>query len=154
MHYESPDLRQDARAAPYVKHETVQVVFARSDGSLDSREGPNHYRAGDALITGSGADHWSVSRERFDARYQPQPPLRHGNDGAYRNRPLPVLALRMPEGFTVRRCTGGDLLHGSAGDWLLQYAPGDWGIVEAAKFQRLYRPCTGAGPGSAPPRAR
>lgn len=154
MEFESPDLRQDGRAAPYVKQETVQVIFARSAGSLASREGPNHYQAGDALIAGSGGDRWSVSRDRFDARYQPLPPLRHGSDGAYRNRPLPVLARQIPESFTVRRCAGGDLLRGSPGDWLLQYAPGDWGIVEAARFQRLYRPYAGADPPTKPPAAR
>lgn len=146
MDFEAPDLRQDPCAARYVKHETVQVAFARSSGSLESREGANRYQAGDALITGSGGDHWSVSRDRFDARYRPLPPLQHGSDGAYRNKPLPVLARQIPQPFTVPRCPGGDLLHGCAGDWLLQYAPGDWGIVEAAKFQRLYRPEAASAP--------
>ena len=41
--------------------------------------------------------------------------------------------------FSVRRTVGGDLLQGSAGDWLLQYAPGDWGVVERTKFERVYR---------------
>ena len=139
MDFEALDLRQDRAAASYVKHETVQVVFARADGSLASREGDNHYRAGDALLTGSGGDRWSVARDRFDRRYQPLPPLRHGSDGAYRSRPLPVLARQIAQGFTVRRSAEGDLLHGSARDWLLQYAPGDWGIVEDAKLRRLYR---------------
>jgi hypothetical protein len=154
MHFESLDLREDDSAACYVKHETVQVVFAPGAGTLQSREGPNHYQSGDALISGSGGDRWSVSRDRFDARYQPLPPLRHGHDGAYRSRPLPVLARQMPHGFTLRRCIGGDVLRGSPGDWLLQYAPGDWGIVENAKFQRLYRPAPGADPTATPRGAR
>jgi hypothetical protein len=99
----------------------------------------NHYRAGDALVTGSGGDRWSVSRDRFDQRYQPLPPLAHGSDGTYRSLPLPVLARQIPQAFTVRRSSAGDLLRGSAHDWLLQYAPGDWGIVEDTKFRRLYR---------------
>jgi hypothetical protein len=137
---EGVDLRQDPQARRYVKDETVQVVFACSAGSLASREGLNHYRAADALVTGSAGDRWSVSRDRFDARYRAVPPLRHGADGAYQSRPLPVLARQIPAPFTARRCLGGDLLHGDAGDWLLQYAPGDWGIIEDAKFRRLYRP--------------
>jgi PGDYG protein len=145
------DLRQDARASWYIKEETVQVEFARVAGSLASREGPNHYRAADALILGSGGDRWSVARERFDARYQAVPPLRHGADGAYRSRPLPVLARQIPQPFTVRRSLAGDRLQGSAGDWLLQYAPGDWGIVEDAKFRRLYRPCEAAPAATSPP---
>jgi hypothetical protein len=139
MHFESIDLRQDGAAAAYIKHESVQVVFATADGSLASREGLNRYRAGDALVTGSGGDRWSVSRDRFERRYRPLPPLQHGDDGAYRSAPLPVLARQMAEDFTVRRSATGDLLRGSAHDWLLQYAPGDWGIVEDAKFRRLYR---------------
>ena len=38
------------------------------------------------------------------------------------------------------RAHGGDLLRGAALDWLLQYAPGDYGIVENARFQAVYRP--------------
>jgi hypothetical protein len=154
MDFESLDLRQDRAAAWFVKDETVQVAFALHAGSIASREGPNRYRAADALIVGSGGDRWSVSRDRFAARYQPVPPLRHGAKGAYRSRPLPVLARQIPDAFTVRRCAAGDLLRGGAGDWLLQYAPGDWGIVENQKFRRLYRPHPCAQPltlGSAPP---
>jgi PGDYG protein len=141
MNFEAIDLRQHAQASCYVKDETVDVEFAPSGGSIDSREGANLYRAGDALLTGSCGERWSVARERFDARYQPLPPLAHGADGRYRNRPLPVLATQIASAFSVRRRTGGDLLHGCAGDWLLQYAPGDWGIVAEERFRRLYRPC-------------
>jgi hypothetical protein len=150
MDFEAIDLRQDAHVARYVKDETVQVVFAHSAGSIASREGANLYRAGDALLTGAGGDRWSVARERFDARYRPLPPLQHGADGAYRNLPLPVLARQIASAFTVWRRTGGDLLHGGAGDWLLQYAPGDWGIVADARFRRLYLLYQGAGPATAP----
>jgi len=140
MNFEQPELRADPEAAWYVKEETVQVSFATAAGTVGSREGPNHYRRGDALVTGSTGDRWSVSRARFDARYQPASPLPHGTDGPYRNRPLPVLARRIAVDFTVRREAGGDPLQGHAGDWLLQYAPGDWGVVAAAKFRRVYRP--------------
>jgi hypothetical protein len=81
MDFEAIDLRQDALAACYVKDETVQVLFARSAGSIASREGPNRYRAWDVLLTGACGDRWSVSRDRFDARYRPLPPLRPGADG-------------------------------------------------------------------------
>jgi hypothetical protein len=139
MEFESIDLRHDRAAASYAKHESVQVVFALAEGRIASREGMNHYGAGDALVSGSGGDRWSVSRDRFDRRYQPLPPLAHGSDGAYRSLALPVLARQIPQAFTLRRSPTGDLLRGSAHDWLLQYAPGDWGIVEDAKFRRLYR---------------
>lgn len=133
------DLRTEPEAKQHVKHETVQVHFAIAPGEILSREGPNRYAAGDALITGSTGDRWSVSRDRFDARYQPVAPGIHGQDGAYVNQPLPVLAQQMQTAFCIARSAGGDLLRGEAGDWLLQYAPGDYGVVENDRFARVYR---------------
>jgi hypothetical protein len=45
----------------------------------------------------------------------------------------------MGHDFTIARSAGGDLLRGLANDWLLQYAPGDYGVVENARFARVYR---------------
>jgi hypothetical protein len=134
------DLARDASAAAYVKYEIVDVQFATLAGELVSREGPNRYAAGDALITGSTGDRWSVSRDRFDAKYLALEALRHGDDGRYQARPVPVLARQMNEAFSLERSPGGDLLRGAAQDWLLQYALGDYGIVENARFQAVYRP--------------
>lgn len=134
------DLATDPAAARYVKDEVVNVAFARSAGELISREGPNRYQPGDALITGSTNDRWSVSRGRFDDKYEPVAPLPAGSDGRYRARAIPVLARQMAEPFTIARRAGGDLLRGEAQDWLLQYAPGDFGIVENARFTSVYRP--------------
>ena len=145
LQFESIDLASDSTAHHHVKDEIVQVVFATRDDSVTSREGLNHFRAGDALITGSTGDRWSVSRERFDAKYHPVAPLMHGGGGPYRSKPVPVRAKQINEPFTVKRTSGGDLLRGAAGDWLMQYAPGDYGIVENAKFQRVYRRCTADG---------
>jgi hypothetical protein len=133
------DLRISNRAAAYEKNEVVDVDFAPNSGSLRSREGDNCFDAGDALITGSTGDRWSVTRQRFDARYSPLAPTRAGENGRYVNIPIPVLAQVMPHDFSIERQSGGDVIHGNAGDWLLQYAPGDHGIVEAVKFSKVYR---------------
>ena len=133
------DLAADKSAAQYVKDELVNVTFATAAGQLISREGPNQFRRGDALISTLGGDKWSVSRNRFDAKYEPLPPLNAGDDGRYRSKPIPVLAKQMQAAFTIARCKGGDVLHGLAHDWLLQYAPGDYGIVGNDRFQQVYR---------------
>ncbi len=133
------DLRDDPNTHTYLKQEVVSVSFARSAGAIQSREGLNHYAIGDALITGSTGDQWSVSRDRFDAKYWPVAGVQAGQDGQYQNRPTPVLAVQQPQNFSVERTAGGDVIHGQAGDWLMQYAPGDHGIVAAAKFQTVYR---------------
>lgn len=140
LQLENIDLTRDDAARRFVKDEVVDVAFAATAGELISREGPNRYQAGDALITGSTGDRWSVARLRFDARYVPVAAVAAGTDGAYRCRPVPVLARQMTEAFTLRRSSGGDALRGLAQDWLLQYAPGDYGIIEDARFRRVYRP--------------
>jgi hypothetical protein len=134
-----PDLSSDPGACAAVKDERVAVSFAASDGVLASAVGSNAYRAGDALVTGSTGDRWTVSRARFDAKYRPDGGQRPGEAGPYRNLPQPVLAKRMAAPFRIARCAGGDLLTGEAGDWLLQYAPGDYGVVERARFERVYQ---------------
>ncbi len=139
LHLTSPDLSCDPAACRATKDETVQVEFAIAPGSLVSAVGANHYLAGDALITGSTGDRWCVSRARFDAKYLPVPPTQAGAAGAYRNRPVTVLAKQMHQSFSVAREAGGDVLNGAAGDWLLQYAPGDHGIVDRERFARVYR---------------
>ncbi|HEX7934387.1 MAG TPA: PGDYG domain-containing protein [Paraburkholderia sp.] len=135
------DLSQDAAARRVIKDETVNVEFAAAPGELMSLEGPNRYLPGDALITGSTGDRWVVSRERFDAKYLPaDAALTHGQPGAYRNRPAVVLAKQMNEAFSLARsASGGDVLRGMAGDWIMQYAPGDYGVVQAARFAKVYR---------------
>jgi hypothetical protein len=133
------DLATDPAAKRFLKNEIVTVTFAKTRGEVGSREGVNRYATGDALITGSTGDRWSVSRDRFDAKYQPVPPLVHGQEGAYRNKPIPVLAKQMPTAFAIARSRGGDIINGKASDWLMQYAPGDYGIVENEKFSRVYR---------------
>ncbi len=135
----SLDLRNDPGAQGYVKQEVVEVRFATRAGAINSREGLNHYVPGDALITGSTGDHWSVSRDRFDAKYQPEPGIAHGQNGRYRNLPMPVLAIQQQTAFRAERCAGGDVISGKAGDWLMQYAANDHGIVENAKFHRVYK---------------
>ncbi|WP_027803397.1 PGDYG domain-containing protein [Paraburkholderia dilworthii] len=140
-HLDNLDLRHDAAARRVVKDETVNVEFAATQGELMSLEGPNRYLPGDALITGSTGERWVVSRERFDAKYVPaDAALTHGEAGAYRNRPAVVLAKQMSEAFSLARsANGGDVLRGAAGDWIMQYAPGDYGVVQAARFAKVYR---------------
>lgn len=134
------DLRTDPEACRYVKDETVLVAFADEHGELMSLEGPNRYTPCDALVTGTGGARWVVARERFDAKYVPaSPELVHGQPGAYRNRPVPVLAKQMGEAFSIARSSAGDVLRGAAGDWVMQYAPGDYGVVQAQRFAAVYR---------------
>jgi hypothetical protein len=139
LELDNPDLTTDAAALRAVKDEVVSVEFADAPGVLTSAVGANRYAVGDALLTGSTGDRWSVSRARFDAKYQPLVPALPGEAARYRNRPVTLLVKRMPVAFTVERSAGGDVLRGNAGDWLVEYAPGDHGVVAQARFDSVYR---------------
>jgi hypothetical protein len=136
---EQPDLLSDTHACWVIKDEIVDVEFAAADGDLESAVGTNRYIAGDALLVGSTGDRWCVSRARFDTKYLPVAPTQSGKPGRYRNLPIKVRAKVMSVDFSVARSAGGDLLRGDAGDWLLQYAPGDYGVVAQSRFARVYR---------------
>jgi hypothetical protein len=129
----------DAEAQWAVKNELVAVEFAPEPGALESAVGTNRYEAGDALLTGSTGDRWCVSRARFDEKYLPLGRARQGEPGHYRNRPMPVRVKRMTQPFSVARSAGGDVLRGVPGDWLVEYAARDHGIVAAARFRSVYR---------------
>ena len=133
------DLTADAAASIYVKDEIVDVTFATYEGEIVTRVGPNRYLSGDALITGSTGDRWSVSRERFEAKYVAVAPAEAGYNGHYRAHPTAVWAKQMSDAFTIAREASGDMLCGEANDWLLQYAPGDFGVAENARFVQVYR---------------
>jgi hypothetical protein len=134
-----PDLANDPESVLVVKDEVVAVAFAAVPGEIRSAVGLNRYAAGDALITGSNGDRWSVTRALFDAKYRPCAGVQAGQPGRYRNVPLPVRAKRISEPFTIARRPGGDVLSGRAGDWAVQYGPGDCGLVDAERFARVYR---------------
>jgi hypothetical protein len=134
-----PDLSVDPLARRVVKNEAVTVEFAAAAGELMSLEGPNRYATGDAIVTGASGERWVVSRERFDAKYAPEGGIAHGEPGTYRNRPSVVLAKQMQEPFSIARSAAGDVLTGEPGDWVMHYAPGDYGVVKAARFAKVYR---------------
>jgi hypothetical protein len=134
------DLRGDPAALRATKDEIVDVTFATADGAITSEVGANRYTVGDALLRGATGDTWSVARTIFDGKYEPLPGTARGEPGRYRNRPSVVLAKRMDAPFAILRRPSGDRLDGAAGDWLVEYAPGDHGVVAAARFAAVYRP--------------
>lgn len=138
-HLSQVDLATDPLAARYAKDETVTVQFALEDGALMSLEGANAYRCGDALVSAQTGEQWVVSRDRFEPKYRPASGQSMGQDGAYRNVPTLVWGRCMAWPFSIARSSGGDVLTGEAGDWLLQYAPGDYGVVQQLRFARVYR---------------
>jgi PGDYG protein len=132
------NLETDPEAVRVQKTERVTVQFATQIGSLQSREGPNNYGMDDAIVQSVSGDKWVVHRARFGDKYAAVTPLIMGEDGAYDAVPQVILAKLMHTDFSLYRKAGGDLLHGKAGDWVLQYAPSDFGVCEQTRFAQVY----------------
>ena len=115
----------------------VRVTFAQADGICQTLEGPVNYLAGDAILTGIANENWPVVRAMFDKRYEAAAGTTFGSDGNYIKKPLEVFALRLEKPLEVKMPAGG-VLHGEAGDWLLQYGPADYGIVRDDIFRGTY----------------
>ena len=131
----------------------VSVHFALEGGELQTLEGLVPYDRGDALLTGQACEVWPVKTELFNRNYRALAPTRQGEDGEYESNPVEVLALRPGKTFQAslsgRSGRAGQfgqsgqpgqavVLQGGEGDWLIQYAPGNMGIVQAELFDKLY----------------
>jgi PGDYG protein len=116
----------------------IDVQFATTPCKLKTREGEVHAYPGDAIITGIAGEHWRVSRARFAEKYRPVPPTLAGAPGRYESLPNEILAVSMQESFEVVLADGISLLHGPAGDWLVDYGDGSLGIVSPEIFATTY----------------
>ena len=131
-------LEGDPRALRVIKCPiNIKVTFAKADGICQTLEGPVDYLSGDAILTGIAIENWPVVRAIFDKRYEPAEGTAFGSDGNYVKKPLEVFALRLEMPLDVTLPAGG-VLHGEAGDWLLQYGPTDYGIVRDDIFRSTY----------------
>ena len=119
----------------------VQVDFAARDGVLVTLEGPVSYNAGDALVTGlNGEDRWPVSRSVFQEFYTPVAPTKLAEPGVYKKKARKVLALQVHEPFCADLAGSRGRLTGKPGDWLVQYTPGEFGVVASSIFASTYEP--------------
>lgn len=134
-----PDLRETPGAAPFRKKaQRLSVHFARESGVCATLEGHVSYRAGDAIVTGMEGEQWPVERDKFATSYHPLAPIRMGEDGRYEKKDEHVLALRLQQPLSVPVGQANDILNGRPGDWLVQYGPGDYGVVRNDIFLRSY----------------
>lgn len=116
----------------------LEVEFAPERCVVQTLEGTVHAQAGDAIVTGTAGERWSMSPARFEASYTPVPPTLTGQPGRYLTRPIEVLALPMPGPFEVLLGDGQSRLHGQAGDWLVDYGDGNLGVLSRPIFAATY----------------
>ncbi len=118
----------------------VLVTFAESGGTLETLEGSVPYEAGDAILTGVRGERWPVTRQTFLDRYDPSVGTDAGRDGSYTRRPEILFAVQLAPGDDPVQITtdSGGLLTARAGDWVVQYAAEDFGVVAPDIFEETY----------------
>jgi PGDYG protein len=136
--YSSGISNESGRVIARKREREVQVRFTAEACTVQSPEGLVQAKPGDAILTGTGGEHWRVSKARFHDKYRPVPPTRAGEDGAYMSLPSRVLTVQMREDFAVLLADGQSKLNGRAGDWLVDYGDGSLGIVGRAIFPTAY----------------
>ncbi len=114
------------------------VRFASESGVHATPEGPVHYEAGDAIVTGALGESWPVSRVTFENTYVPDGTLTTGQDGSYHKRSREVLALQLTESRNIVLSNSRGVLAGSAGDWIVDHGGGDLAIVSDNTFPKYY----------------
>ncbi len=131
----SMELAGDARALVVMKKPIpLKVEFAKEDGTINTKEGAQPFKVGDAIMTGTHGERWPIPISNFRDTYEAVDEA----NGLYAKKSIRVLALQMDEGFTVNVSWSKEPLVGKPGDWLVQYGKGDFGIVDKQIFEETY----------------
>jgi hypothetical protein len=131
---ENPDLSQDSDAFETAKRPIpLEFRVTEEDETIETKEGPVNAKAGAAVMTGTEGEQWPIPREKFEQTYDVLEP------GVAAKKNIPVFAKEMSEPFQVKVSWSDDLLRGEPGDYLVQYGPGDYGVVGREIFKKTYR---------------
>jgi hypothetical protein len=131
---ENPDLSQVADAFETAKRPIpLRFRVAPEDETIETKEGPVNAKAGDAVMTGTEGEQWPIPREKFEQTYDILEP------GSAAKKNIPVFAKEMSEPFQVKVSWSDDLLQGAPRDYLVQYGPGDYGVVGREIFKKTYK---------------
>jgi len=134
------------RPIPLQVHFATEADLSRTDGAFDrghvrtaetaAGDAGVRFAVGDAIVTGTAGEQWPIPRQQFESTYAPSAGGAFGADGPFHKVAGPVPVRRMEEPFTVTASWGE--LTGQPGDYLVQYGPGDFGIVSDDTFRDTY----------------
>jgi len=112
----------------------LEFRFAEEDETIETKEGSVGAHAGDAIMTGTEGEQWPIPAASFTETYDDL------GDGTAAKKNIPVFAKEMSEPFQVKVSWSDDLLQGEEGDYLVQYGPGNYGVVGREIFEKTYEP--------------
>ena len=131
---EQPELSQDPNGFETAKKPIpLNFRYAEEAETIETKEGSVTAEVGAAIMTGTEGEQWPIPREKFEQTYDVLEP------GTAAKKNIPVFAKEMAEPFQVKVSWSNDLLQGARGDYLVQYGPGDYGVVGREIFQKTYK---------------
>jgi len=131
---DNPDVSQDPDGFKTAKKPIpLEFRYAEADETIETKEGPVGANAGDAIMTGTEGEQWPIPAEKFAQTYNDL------GDGTAAKKNIPVFAKQMMVPFKVKVSWSNDLLQGAPGDYLVQYGPGDYGVVGREIFAKTYK---------------
>ena len=110
----------------------LQFRIAEQPETIETLEGPQPAAVGAYIMTGTKGENWPIPKDEFEKNYNII------GDNTAAKKPLPIPGKQMQEDFFVTPTWSPNKLHGKPGDWLVQYEPGNYGVVEASIFDETY----------------
>ena len=131
------DLNTDP-SAQKVQKKAIPLQFRVTDRpeTIETLEGSVEAPTGAYIMTGTKGENWPIPADKFEETYDIIDAW--GDGGKASKKAIPVPAKQMQEDFFVTVSWSPDKLNGKPGDWLVQYGPGDYGVVEASIFDETY----------------
>ena len=128
------DLTNDPSALK-VKKKAIPLQFriAEETENVETLEGSVEAPPGSYIMTGTKGENLPIPADTFIKTYDIITGL-----GTASKKPIPVPAKQMQEDFFVTVSWSDDGLQGHQGDWLVQYGPGDYGVVGEDIFTETY----------------
>ncbi|MCH9633013.1 MAG: hypothetical protein S4CHLAM6_13640 [Chlamydiae bacterium] len=116
----------------YKKNIVLDFEYAAKSGEIQTLEGKVACAAGDAIMTGTQGERWPISKDTFTATYNVV------EEGKASKKKIVLYVYQMKEIFKVKVSWSNSLLEGKADDYLVQYGPNDFGVVEKEIFKETY----------------
>lgn len=115
------------------KHATpVPYEIARTDGTIETLEGPVNYKAGFYIMTGPKGEQYPITPSRFADLYDD-----NGDGTGTPKKIIKVAKLADHDGSV--KTSWGETLHYTAGnDMIVRHGPGDYGVVKKDIFAKTY----------------
>ena len=131
-----PDLDKDPEAFKcFKKPIPLEFRIAQKPEKVQTKEGPVQAKAGAYIMTGTKGENWPIPADQFNYDILTQ----DGSTGTAAKKKIIVPAKEMNETFEVKVSWSPNTLKGKIGDYLVQYGPGDYGVVDKEIFNETYQ---------------